>query len=391
MRRSASRDVSVGVVVLLGIMIFTLGIFSIGSQQKIWVKKVEYKLRVKDANGLQDGSPVRLAGVQVGAISDVRIPEDPNQISIEVTLAIDRAFQHRVRQDTVANVKILTLLGGERYVELTPGSMSMPVLPPGSYLTVPESFGMEQLGELSAGLADDIQSISSNVRIILETVQKQEGVVGRMLLDPNFGKAAFDDITVSAQLTRQALERVNSNQGLVGRLLNDREFSRRTADSIQTSLARLDSLMQKLDDENGVAQRALDPNGKVAASIDNIHQATADLRDFTADLKEGRGVVGRLMADEKYAGEVMENIRKISADLAAITDKLNKGDGSAGALINDPQLYEDLKSVVRGVQDSRMMKGVIRHYRKKGEKIEGQPESPPDGGAKDPNAPGGGR
>jgi len=205
MKKSGTRDLAVGAVVLLGLLIFTLGIFSIGSEQRIWVKKVTYKMRVKDANGLQSGSPVRLAGVQVGAISDVRIPEDPNQVAIEVELAVDRAFESRVRQDTLANIKILTLLGGEKYVELTPGSMALPVVPPGSYLTVPETFGMEQLGELSAGLSDDIQSISSNVRIILETVQKQEGVLGKMLLDPNFGQQTLGDLSATARLTREAL------------------------------------------------------------------------------------------------------------------------------------------------------------------------------------------
>jgi len=90
------------------------------------------------------------------------------------------------------------------------------------------------------------------------------------------------------------------------------------------------------------------------------------------------------VTDKEYADEVLENIRKISADLAAITDKLNKGSGTAGAMINDPQLYEDLKSVVRGVQKSKIMSGMIRHYRKKGEKNPPQPEP---GGSPDPNAP----
>lgn len=385
MKKSATRDLTVGVVVVLAAMIFTIGIFSIGSQQRIWVTKVAYKLRVKDANGLQSGSPVRLAGVQVGAISDVRIPEDPNQVDIEVELSVEQAHQHRIRQDTMANVRILTLLGGEKYIELSPGSPSLPALPPGSYITVPESFGMEQLGELSAGLADDVQSISNNVRIILETVQKQEGVVGKMLLDPNFGQQTFNDLSESARLTRDALRKVNSNEGMVGRVLNDREFARQTTESIRNSLTRIEELVKKLTDENGVATRALDPNGKVAASIDNIHQATADLRDFTAQVKEGRGAVGRLMSDEKYGDEVLDNIRKITKDLAAITDKLNKGNGSAGALINDPQVYEDLKSVLRGVKQSKTMSGLIRHYRKKGEK-QGQQAPPEPESVPDPNA-----
>lgn len=374
-RTTVIRDVTVGAVVLVAALIFTIGIFSIGSEQRIWVRKVGYSIRIPDANGLQSGSPVRLAGVQVGTVTNVRFPEDPGQHGIEVDLTVDQAHQHRIREDTVANVKILALLGGEKYIELTPGSPERAALPPGSYITVPETFGMEQLGELSAGLAEDLRSISGNVRLVLETVQKQEGVVGRMLLDPNFGQQTFDDIATTARLTREMLEDVDQGRGMVGRLLSDDEFGRATVTSIRRSVERLETLMDKATAEQGVAHQVLDPNGKVAAAIDDLQQASADLQDFTADLKQGRGAIGRLVSDEAYAAEVLENFKKISADLAAITGRLNKGEGSIGGLINDPQLYQDLKDVVRGVQQSRVVGGLIRHYRKKGEKERRKQES----------------
>ena len=388
MKKNFARDLTVGAVVLLAAFIFTIGIFSIGSEQKIWVKKVAYRIKVPDANGLQSGSPVRLAGVQVGTVTGVSFPEDPNQMGVEVGLAVDRAHQHRIRQDTVANVKILTLLGGEKYIELTPGSPSQAALPPGSYLTVPASFGIEQLGELSASLADDIKSISGNVRIVLETVQKQEGVVGRMLLDPNFGQQTFSDIAESARLTREALEDVNEGRGLVGKALTDEQFANETTASIRNSLTRIEALVEKLTDERGIVYQALDPNGRVAVAVDNFEKATADLQDFTAELKAGRGTLGRLVSDEEYGKELLENLKKISSNLAAITDRLNKGDGSLGRLINDPQLYEDIRSVVRGVQDSKVMSGLIRHYREKGEKALRKKER--EKSAADPNAPEGG-
>ena len=367
MRRNLTRDLAVGALVLVAALIFTMGVFLVGSEQRAWVRKTEYRLKVPDANGLNPGSPVRLAGVQVGAITDISLPDDPGQMTIEVRLAVDKAHQHRLRQDTVADVRILTLLAGEKYIELTPGDPALPVLPPGSYIAVPGSFGMQQLGELSAGLAGDIQSISSNIRIILETVLKREGVVGRMLLDPDFGQEAFTDVTRSAALLRSTLEDLNAGKGLAGRLLSDDEFARETVTSLKSSLTRVENLLAEATKDGGVADQLFDPNGKVAGAIDNLSHATADLREFTADLKEAQGTLGRLIRDERYAAEVLENIRKISADLAAVTDKLNRGDGTLGAAINDPQLYQDLKDVVRGVEDSKVVGGLIRHYRKKGE------------------------
>ncbi|HKY32807.1 MAG TPA: MlaD family protein [Candidatus Polarisedimenticolia bacterium] len=374
MRKTFGRDLTVGIVVLLAAFIFTIGIFSIGSEQRIWVRKVEYRIQVPDANGLQGGSPVRLAGVQVGTVTAVHFSSDPNNTKIEVDLAVDQAHQHRIREDTVANVKILTLLGGEKYVELTPGDPARPVLPPGSYLPVPETFGMEQLGELSASLADDITSISNNVRIILEKVQSQEGVVGRMLLDPNFGAQTFADVAESAAIARRAMEDIDRGRGLVGRALRDDELARDTFDSIHASLQRMETLLEKASREDSPVSQLVDPNGKVAGALEDLQQAAADVQDFTAQVKDGRGLMGRLINDEQYAEEVLANIRKVSQDLSAITSKLNQGDGTLGGLINDPELHEDLKNVVRGVKKSRVLSWFIRRSREKGEEAERKEE-----------------
>lgn len=396
MKRNLTRDLAVGALVLAAALIFTLAVFMIGSEQRVWVRKTEFRLKVPDANGLNAGSPVRLAGVQVGTITDISFPTDPSEVTIEVKLAVDNAHLHRLRQNTVADIKILTLLAGEKYIELTPGDPNLPALPPGAYINVPGSFGMAQLGELSAGLAGDIQSISTNIRVILETVLKREGVVGRLLLDPEFGKAAATDIARSASLLRTTMENINSGKGLAGRLLSDDEYGRQTVASLKTSLERVESLLTEATKDGGMADQLFDPNGKLASSIDNLSSATADLKEFTTSLKADQGTVGRLLSDEKYAAEVLENIRKISADLAAVTGKLKEGDGTLGAAINDPQLYQDLKDVVRGVQNSKVLGGLIRHYRKKGEEQRlkdgtRQPNRPKDGdGQQAPPAPEGG-
>lgn len=372
MKRTMSRDLTVGVVVLLAALIFTIGVFSIGSEQRIWVSKVGYRILVPEANGLQNGSPVRLAGVQVGTVTSVAFSSDPDEMGIEVDLAVDAAHQHRIRQDTVAQVKILTLLGGEKYIELTPGSPSSADLPAGSFIQVPPGFGIDQLGELSADLSEDLRSISSNVRVILDAVQRQEGVVGRMLLDPNFGDQVFSDVGRTAQLARETIEQMHDGKGLAGKLLSDEQFGRETAGSIRQSLRRIEELLEKASQPDSVVSEALDPNGRISAAMDNLHQATADLHDFTAELKEGRGVLGRMVGDEEYARELLQNIREISDNLADITRKLNEGEGTLGGMINDPQLYEDITHVIRGVKKSKLMSWLIRRYRKEGEQADGK-------------------
>ena len=50
-----------------------------------------------------------------------------------------------------------------------------------------------------------------------------------------------------------------------------------------------------------------------------------------------------------------------------------------GGVVNDPEVYQGLKDVVGGIRKSRVGKGVIHHYQKKGSKSQTQPrEAPPE-------------
>ena len=93
--RQMARDASVGIVVTLASVIFAAGIFSVGSESRLWTSKVIYKIKLPNSGGLGEGSPVTLAGVQVGTVRRLVLPDDPNEIHIEVELAIDEGARRR--------------------------------------------------------------------------------------------------------------------------------------------------------------------------------------------------------------------------------------------------------------------------------------------------------
>jgi hypothetical protein len=52
--------------------------------------------------------------------------------------------------------------------------------------------------------------------------------------------------------------------------------------------------------------------------------------------------------------------------VASITGKIDRGEGSVGAFVNDPAVYDGLRDVVTGLQDSRFLKWMVRRYGRKG-------------------------
>lgn len=158
----------------------------------------------------------------------------------------------------------------------------------------------------------------------------------------------------------------------------NREYARKQMASIDSSLEHLRSLMEKIDRKEGAAGEMLNPGGKGDLLLDHLVAATADLKDVTHQLKEGKGLAGRLVQDDAVAQRILSNLEKTTSHLESITGKIDRGEGTLGAIINDPQVYEGLRDVVGGLQKSRLGKGMIHHYQKKGSRQRPEPQSAPD-------------
>lgn len=378
--RHAARDVSVGALVALAAVIFSVGIFMIGSEQRLWSRRVEYYLRLSNTNGLQVGAPVRLVGVQVGAVTDIVFPTDPNRVDLDVVLKVANTVAHRIREDSTASLKTLSVLAGDKFVEITPGSPSRPELPPGSHIAVPAAMGFEELQEIGAGIADDVQEITAALRVVLDQMQNRETLIGQALSDPNFGDETLAHLKESVLTTNRILKQVESGKGLAGRLLGDDEFAEAVTGRLARSLGRLESLVTRLADDQGALAKASDPNGPLVRSLANVEESTGLLLESMREIRKGRGAAGRLIADEAWSEKVLGDIEASTAALRRILDKIDGGQGTAGAFVNDPGIYQDLQDVLRGIKKSKLATGAVRHYREKGEKqrIEDETKPPAD-------------
>ncbi len=72
-------DVKVGVFVALGIAATFISLFVIGQERNLWEKQVHLRARFSNVAGLKVGGQVRLAGINVGIVSKILLPDlDPN-------------------------------------------------------------------------------------------------------------------------------------------------------------------------------------------------------------------------------------------------------------------------------------------------------------------------
>ncbi len=132
--KQKEKTIRVGALVTSAAVVLMVFLFFIGSEQKIFSRKNEYKVRFIDVSGLAEGNPVKISGVTVGVVRDIYLPRDPKQKDVDITLMVDRKYAERIRGDSRARMKKLGLLAGDSYVDISPGSPRFDPLEPGSLI-----------------------------------------------------------------------------------------------------------------------------------------------------------------------------------------------------------------------------------------------------------------
>ncbi|HET8797339.1 MAG TPA: MCE family protein, partial [Thermoanaerobaculia bacterium] len=109
-KTKTEKTTRVGLLVAGSLVILMVFLFFIGSEQKIFARKNEYEVRLENVTGLSRGNPVRMSGVTIGTIRDIKLPQDPKQKQVEILVMIDRNYAERVRGDSRVRLKKLGLL-----------------------------------------------------------------------------------------------------------------------------------------------------------------------------------------------------------------------------------------------------------------------------------------
>jgi phospholipid/cholesterol/gamma-HCH transport system substrate-binding protein len=273
-----------------------VGVFIIKIEQ-IPIGAAADRQRVKAAfpsvAGLDEKSPVRVAGVRVGIVEKVEL----DGTRALATLAIERAVT--LREGARAEVTSLGILG-DKYVELYPGDPGAPVLAPGSVLPGISPVGFDQVLKTASDVGGDLQAVTSSLRMSLG------GAEGQRRLD--------EIIENIRQLSADLRSMVAANREEVdATVANFRDFSA----TLKTELPRLADKIGALADRVDTV---------VAANEDNFSESLANIKELSASL--------RTSAD----------------NLNEITGKINRGEGSIGKLVNDPETVDNLNSTLKSVE-----------------------------------------
>jgi phospholipid/cholesterol/gamma-HCH transport system substrate-binding protein len=297
---SSAAKVGAFMLIILGILAyFVLKIEDIRIDRGAGTKKVTAIF--DSVAGLDNKSPVRVAGVRVGKVADIRLRPDGKA---EVTLEVDRDV--KLHQNAGAHVANLGLLG-EKYVELDPGSPNLPVLPeePQVVLRGSQPASMDDVTNQVSAIAADVKAITTSLRGVMAGPQGQQRLV--------------DIVENVREITSQVRSLIATNRSNVdATMANAREIT-----------AQLKNDIPKLADS--IERVANQLNGTVGENRQDVHAVVENLKDLSRDLrtttdnlnsitgqvKSGEGTVGKLI----YSNETHD---KLTAALASVESGVNE-------------------------------------------------------------------
>lgn len=375
----------VGLLVSGALFILMVFLFFIGSEQKIFARKNEYEVRLENVTGLSQGNPVRMSGVTIGTIRDIKLPQDPKQKQVEILLMIDRNYAERVRGDSRARLKKLGLLTGDSYIDVSAGTPRFPVLEPGSIIPAQRGTDVEALITSGEDLVENLVQISFSLKNILQRVDRGEGLLGEITTSPETKQRLTDTLLTTLNKTNAALAHMESGKGVAGKLLYDDKYAEELTTSIAAAAKSMQNLtariQQSFEKGDGMVPALLnDPEGKrrVYEVIENLRATSANLSTFTTSLQTGQGLVPRLLNDKAYGDEALNEFTALVKQLNAVVTKINNGDGTAGKLISDPSLYESVNDILIGINESKLLRWLIRSRQQAGieKRVEEQKKVP---------------
>ena len=363
-RAQLSLQVRIGAFILSGLLVFFAIIYLLGAQARYFERKYDLLAEFTDVGGLIEGATVRLAGVQIGRVTAVVLPEQPGG-KVRVTLTIARRYAERIRRDSEAHIATQGLLG-DKIVEISLGSTAAPALQPGETVASREPFEMQQMFKAGVEtmqtvkeLAASLKGTAARVDRIAKEVETGKGLVHALVYDE---PESLNRLNAILARTQQILARAEQSDSAVGVLL-----SPESGKSARALLAAMDALgrgAEKADGRDTLLTALLyDPQYK--GLVDDLQSIAHNFRDVSERVAQGQGLLGQLTRDGSDGtagalGDATADFRVAMANLRQVTDRLRAGEGTMGGLLEDPTVYENLVQFLEGARRSFLLRTLIR-------------------------------
>jgi phospholipid/cholesterol/gamma-HCH transport system substrate-binding protein len=351
-KHEAKRNLRVGIFVASALGVLMLAIFAIGQERSMFTPMTELYTSFPDINGLVIGAPVRLAGVDVGRVSEIAFSENLDHPEARIQLSVETRFMKRLRLDSRAYIDSKGLLG-DKLINLTVGTPTEPPLKDGGYV-------QPRIGSSLEGVAKELESTAGAIGRAAQTAQGAMNELASPEVTENVRRITGSIAAI--------LEQVERGDGLAHHLLYDPGYAQRVDTALanlermsahaSTATARVDRVLAQVERGPGTLHGLLyEDQGAVLMA--EATRAASGVANVTDAINHGDGLAAAVLRDPAGKQLVLD-LATVSSRLERISHEIEQGKGTVGGLLVDPSVYEEMKTVLGNIERSTVLKALIR-------------------------------
>lgn len=292
------KAIIVGIFLALGLVIFVVGILTLGGSQKTFSKNIHISAIFDDVAGLKKGNNVWFSGVKVGTISDVHFT-GPSQV--DVKMSIDETSRQYIHSNAGVHIGSDGLIGN-KIIVIDGGSPQAPVVADGDVLQVEKLPSTDDIMNTLQMNNRNLLAITTDFKQLSHKILEGKGTVGALLADSVMGmqlrrsmqnlQAATQSAARMATQLNDFSNKMNTKGGFADKLLTDTiTFNRIKAAVTQLQIAatnasaltdNLNTASKKLtttDNAIGILLNDKKSADQVRTSLNNLEQSSIKLND----------------------------------------------------------------------------------------------------------------
>jgi phospholipid/cholesterol/gamma-HCH transport system substrate-binding protein len=317
-RSHSWSELKIGVLAVAAMGITALAVFLLTGGKGFFWQRYHLKSRFTNVAGLKAGSPVRLAGVEVGDVDGVELSGD----QVDVVFQVNKTYQNRITTDSVAKLGSVSLLG-ESAVDITPASTGTPI-PEWGF--VPQGRPAAQLSDITDQANQGITELTG----LIHDLRSGRGTAGKLLTDDDLYLQLNGFVSAANDLTTS----IRQGKGTLGKLVTDPK----AANLLEASLGNIEQMTRQLNAGEGSLGKLLRDD----TFARSLNDATSNINALMAKLNSGEGTAGKLITDPA----LFNQLNSVTQNLNQLVTSLNSGDGTVGRLLKDKQLYENMNGAI---------------------------------------------
>ena len=158
-RSLAWSELKIGLLTITALVIAGVLVLSLTGAKGWFWQRYTLKTRFPNVAGLAKGSPVRVAGVQVGSVTDILFSGD----QVDVVFDVNKSIRERITTKSIAFLGSVSLLGSSA-VDITPSTSGTPIE---EYGYVPQGRSKGQfadIAEQATGTIDEVTGLVHDLR-----------------------------------------------------------------------------------------------------------------------------------------------------------------------------------------------------------------------------------